>query len=394
MVRAEIIKVRNLTRGDTMKKILAMLLAGCMAVSMAGCRSEVETENAPDKTPEEVKAEYIQNIIDNMDAAEKAGQLIMADFRTNADGTGMTVLSEEAKKAIEEYHVGGVILFAENLDTKEQTQKLTADLQSAADYGMLIGIDEEGGLVSRLKKSNIPHETFPDAAEMEDPAYVGKTIGTELAELGINVDFAPVADVNTNPDNPVIGTRAFSSDPQAAASKVAEFIAAIEETGVSACAKHFPGHGDTAMDSHLGETFVEHDMERLRSVEFVPFAQAITAGTDFIMAGHIKTPNATTDGMPATLSAEMLGILRSELGFDGIIITDAMNMGAIVDTYGSGESAVMAVQAGVDMVLMPVDLSEAVEALAEAIEDSIISEERVNAALWHVLSLKYDKGIL
>ena len=373
-----------------MKKILAMLLAGCMTLSLAAC-GVAETKPAKDEVSKE---EYIQAIIDDMDAAEKAGQLIMADFRTNADGTGMTVLSEEAKKAIQEYHVGGVILFAENLDTKEQTQKLTADLQSAADYGMLVGIDEEGGLVSRLKKSNIPHETFPDAAEIVDAAYEGKTIGTELAELGINVDFAPVADVNTNPDNPVIGTRAFSSDPQAAASKVAEFIAAMEETGVSACAKHFPGHGDTAMDSHLGETFVEHNMERLRSVEFVPFEQAIAAGTDFIMAGHIKTPNATTDGMPATLSSEMLGILRSDLGFSGIIITDAMNMGAIVDAYGSGESAVMAVQAGIDMVLMPANLSEAGEALTAAIEKGDISRERVDEALWHILSLKYDKGLL
>ncbi len=377
-----------------MKKLLAMLLAGSMALSLAGCGGVAQTEGADEKTPEEIKAEYIQDIIDNMDAEEKAGQLIMADFRTNADGTGMTVLSDEAKKAIEEYHIGGVILFAENLDTKEQTQQLTEDLQKASDFGLLIGIDEEGGLVSRLNKSNIEHEIFPPAAEMEDVAYAGRTIGTELAELGIHVDFAPVADVNTNPDNPVIGTRAFSSDPQAAASKVAEFITAIEETGVSACAKHFPGHGDTAMDSHLGETYVEHDMERLRSVEFLPFQQAITAGTDFIMAGHIKTPNATVDGLPATLSSEMLGILRKDLNFDGIIITDAMNMGAIVDQYGSGESAVMAVQAGVDLVLMPATLGEAAEALTAAIKKGDISEERVNEALWHVLSLKYEKGIL
>lgn len=377
-----------------MKKLLAMLLAGSMALSLAGCGGVAQTEGADEKTPEEIKAEYIQDIIDNMDAAEKAGQLIMADFRTNADGTGMTVLSDEAKKAIEEYHIGGVILFAENLDTKEQTQQLTEDLQKASDFGLLIGIDEEGGLVSRLNKSNIEHEIFPPAAEMEDVAYAGRTIGTELAELGIHVDFAPVADVNTNPDNPVIGTRAFSSDPQAAASKVAEFITAIEETGVSACAKHFPGHGDTAMDSHLGETYVEHDMERLRSVEFLPFQQAITVGTDFIMAGHIKTPNATVDGLPATLSSEMLGILRKDLNFDGIIITDAMNMGAIVDQYGSGESAVMAVQAGVDLVLMPATLGEAAEALTAAIKKGDISEERVNEALWHVLSLKYEKGLL
>ena len=377
-----------------MKKLLAILLAGCMAFGMTACGGSAETVDAPPKTPEEVKAEYIQSMIDEMDAAEKAGQLIMADFRTNADGTGMTVLSEEAKDALREYYIGGVILFAENLDTKEQTQQLTYDLQAAAHVPLFIGIDEEGGLVSRLNKSNIEHEVFPPAAEMEDVSWAGTSIGSSLGELGINVDFAPVADVNTNPDNPVIGTRAFSSDPQAAASKVAEFISAIQKMGVSACAKHFPGHGDTAMDSHLGETYVEHDLERLRSVEFVPFEQAITAGTDFIMAGHIKTPNATTDGLPATLSSEMMGILRNDLGFDGIIITDAMNMGAIVDTYGSGESAVMAVQAGVDMVLMPADLQDAAEALTEAIKTGAISEERVEDALWRILSLKYDKGIL
>ena len=377
-----------------MKKLLAILLAGCMAFSMTACGGETATEDAPPKTPEEVKTEYIQSMIDEMDAAEKAGQLIMADFRTNADGTGMTVLSEEAKDALREYYIGGVILFAENLDTKEQTQQLTYDLQAAAHVPLFIGIDEEGGLVSRLNKSNIEHEVFPPAAEMEDVSWAGTSIGSSLGELGINVDFAPVADVNTNPDNPVIGTRAFSSDPQAAASKVAEFISAIQKMGVSACAKHFPGHGDTAMDSHLGETYVEHDLERLRSVEFVPFEQAITAGTDFIMAGHIKTPNATTDDLPATLSSEMMGILRNDLGFDGIIITDAMNMGAIVDTYGSGESAVMAVQAGVDMVLMPANLQEAAKALTEAIKTGAISEERVEDALWRILSLKYDKGIL
>lgn len=372
-----------------MKKILAMLLAGCMTFSLAAC-GVAETKPAKDEVSKE---EYIQAIIDDMDAAEKAGQLIMADFRTNADGTGMTVLSEEAKKAIAEYHIGGVILFAENLDTKEQTQKLTADLQSAADYGMFIGIDEEGGLVSRLKKSSIPHETFPDAAEITDAAYEGKTIGTELAELGINVDFAPVADVNTNPDNPVIGTRAYSSDPQAAASKVAEFIAAIEETGVSACAKHFPGHGDTAMDSHLGETYVEHDMERLRSVEFVPFEQAIAAGTDFIMVGHIKTPNAIMD-WPATLCGAVSSILREELGFEGIIITDAMNMGAITELYSSGEAAFWAFDAGMDIILMPEDLEEAHATLTEHIYSGQIPKERVDESLWRILSLKYDKGIL
>ena len=377
-----------------MKKLLALLLAGCLSFGLCACKEQTETTETPPKTEAEIKAEAIQTIIDEMTPAEKAEQLLMADFRQNADGTGMTTLSAEAKEAISAYHIGGVILFAENLDTAEQTKQLTADLQAAEDLPLFIGIDEEGGLVSRLDKSNIPHEPIPAAAEIEDAAAVGQIIGEELAELGINVDFAPVADVNTNPDNPVIVTRAFSSDPKEAAEQVGGFIRAMQKTGVSACAKHFPGHGDTAMDSHKGETYVEHDMERLRTVEFVPFREAIAANVDFIMAGHIQTPNATTDGMPASLSPELLGILRQELGFTGIIITDAMNMGAIVEPYGAGESTVLAVQAGVDIVLMPADLQKAAESLTEAIESGEISADRVKESLTRILSLKYDKGLL
>ena len=362
----------------------AILYGIGLSLGLAGCGG----------TQPESKEEVIQELIDGFSAEEKVGQLLMADFRQNADGTGMTELSAEAKKAIAAYHIGGVILFAENLDTAEQTKALTADLQKAADVPVFIGIDEEGGLVSRLKKSNIPHETIPAAAEIADAAAAGDTIGRELSELGINVDFAPVADVNTNPKNPVIGTRAFSSDPNTAAQKVGQFIAAMEQTGVSACAKHFPGHGDTEMDSHKGETYVEHTLERLREVEFVPFREAIAQDVDFIMAGHIKTPNATTDDRPATLSEEMLGILREELGYEGLIITDAMNMGAIVEEYGSGESAVLAVQAGADIVLMPADLEEAAEALTAALRNGTLTEERVDKSLSRILSLKYDKGMI
>lgn len=375
-----------------MKKLLALFVGGSLCLS--ACGGQTEEAVTPPKTAEEIKAETIQEIIDEMTPAEKAGQLLMADFRQNGDGSDMTVLSEEAKEAMKAYHIGGVILFAENLDTAEQAKALTADLQEAAKLPLFIGIDEEGGLVSRLDHSRIPHETIPAAAEIEDAAAAGYTIGMELAELGINVDFAPVADVNTNPENPVIGTRAFSDQPEQAAEQVGAFIQGMQETGVSACAKHFPGHGDTAMDSHKGETYVEHDMERLREVEFVPFAKAIETGVDFIMAGHIKTPNATTDGLPASLSGEMLGMLRQEMGFDGIIITDAMNMGAIVEEYGSGESAVLAVQAGADIVLMPASLSAAAESLTNAIEEGRISEERINESLQQILSLKYDKGLL
>lgn len=369
----------------------AICLAGCLLLT--GCGGQQEAE-IPPKTAEEMKQERITEIIENMTPEERAGQLLMADFRQNPDGTGMTVLSDAAREAIQTYHLGGVILFAENLDTEEQTKALTAQMQQAAEIPLFIGIDEEGGIVSRLDKSDIPHEPIPPAAEITDSRAAGETIGKELQDLGILVDFAPVADVNTNPDNPVIGSRAFSAEPEIAAERVAAFVDGMEETGVSACAKHFPGHGDTAMDSHHGETYVTHDLERLREVEFLPFQAAIGAGVDFIMAGHIKTPQATTDGMPATLSAEMTQLLRKELNFDGILITDAMNMGAITEEYGAEESVVLAIQAGMDIVLMPTDLPRTTETLTEAIRNGEISEERVEESLERILSLKYEKGLL
>lgn len=369
----------------------AICLAGCLLLTSCGGQQEAEI---PPKTAEEMKQERIAEIIEEMTPEERAGQLLMADFRQNPDGTGMTVLSDAAREAIQTYHLGGVILFAENLDTEEQTKALTAQMQQAAEIPLFIGIDEEGGIVSRLDKSDIPHEPIPPAAEITDSRAAGETIGKELQDLGILVDFAPVADVNTNQDNPVIGSRAFSAEPEIAAERVAAFVDGMEETGVSACAKHFPGHGDTAMDSHHGETYVTHDLERLREVEFLPFQAAIGAGVDFIMAGHIKTPQATTDGMPATLSAEMTQLLRKELNFDGILITDAMNMGAITEEYGAEESVVLAIQAGMDIVLMPTDLPRATENLTEAIRNGEISEERVEESLERILSLKYEKGLL
>lgn len=373
------------------------LLAACIGLCAAGCGGTSGAQGAgQEPAPPMTKEERIADMIAKMTPEEKAGQLLMMDFRQNADGSGMTALSPEAAEAVAAYHIGGVILFAENLDTEEQAKRLTAELQAASEIPLFIGIDEEGGIVSRLDKSNIPHEEIPAAAErdMEAAEQSGHTIGRELAALGISVDFAPVADINTNPENTVIGNRAFSADPAEAAECVVAFVRGIQAEGVSGCAKHFPGHGDTTMDSHHGETYVPHDMERLREVEFVPFRAAAEAGADFMMLGHIKTPNATADGLPASLSGEMIGIMREETGFEGIAVTDAMNMGAIVESYGCGESAVMAVQAGADMVLMPASLPEAAEALTEAIKTGKIPPERLEESLKRILSLKYEKGLL
>ena len=382
-----------------MKRWLAGILIAVMCLG-TGCKNKIEDETTPAepiKTAEEIKQETVQGKMDAMTLEEKVGQLFMVDFRNNEDGSGMTVLSQKAVEEIENYHVGGVILFAENLDTLEQTQKLTQDMQDAAAIPLFIGIDEEGGRVSRLNKSNIPHETISAAGEMTEPAQAeaaGKSIGEILTEIGVNVDFAPVADVNTNPDNPVIGDRAYSSDPNQAADMVCAFLKGLQGTGVSGTVKHFPGHGDTAADSHKGEVFVSHDLERLKEVEFVPFAKAIENGVDFVMVGHIKTPNATSDNLPATLSAQTVKFLRQDLGYDGVAITDAMNMQAISDYYGIGESTVLAVLAGIDIVLMPGDLNEAYGALLDGVKNGRISEEQLEESLMRILSLKYDKGLL
>lgn len=377
-------------------------LIGVLIVVMcfgAGCGNKTgeQLQEEVPQTAEEIKQEIIQKKIDAMNIEEKVGQLFMVDFRNNDDGSGMTVLSQKAIEEIENYHVGGVILFAENLDTLEQTQKLTQDMQDAAAIPLFIGIDEEGGRVSRLNKSNIPHETIPPAGEMTEPAQAeaaGKSIGETLVEIGVNVDFAPVADVNTNPDNPVIGNRAYSDDPEKAADMACAFTKGLQGTGVSATVKHFPGHGDTAADSHKGEVFVSHDLERLKAVEFVPFSKAIDEGVGLVMVGHIKTPNATSDGLPATLSAQAIAFLRKDLKYNGVAITDAMNMQAITEYYGVGESTVMSVSAGIDIVLMPADLEEAYQALLGAAKEGRISQERLDESLRRILSLKYDRGLL
>lgn len=384
-----------------MKKSVTALLAAIVAMC-AGCGQLEEAVEQPEvvveKTAAEWKEEAISEILENMTVEEKVGQMLMMDFRKNPDDSGMTVLTDDVAQKISDYHLGGVILFAENLDTAEQTKKLISDMQQASDIPLLIGIDEEGGMVSRLDKSRIPHTAIPNAKRMNgdvtEAETAGKEIGGVLAELGVNVDFAPVADIHTNPDNTVIGDRAYGTDAKTVADMASAFAKGLESEGVSATAKHFPGHGDTGTDSHDGMAVSEHDLQRLRDVELVPFRRLAQEGIDLMMVGHITMPNVTDDGLPASLSQEAVDLLRQELDYDGIVITDAMNMGAIVEYYPDGEAAVKAVQAGVDIVLMPADLDEACKSLCEAVRAGEISEKRLDESVERILSLKYDKAML
>jgi beta-N-acetylhexosaminidase len=353
------------------------------------------------------KYDLISNAIKSMSVEEKIGQMLMPDFR-NWKGQPVTEMNDEIKEQVKKYHLGGVILFRENVVTTEQTVRLVDEYKMANDdYGLLISIDQEGGIVTRLQSgTDFPGNMALGATRSPELAEsVGYSIGSELDSLGINMNLAPVLDVNNNPDNPVIGVRSFGEDPKLVAELGTAYTRGLQRAGMAATAKHFPGHGDTAVDSHLGLPSVPHDKERLLQVELYPFQQAMNQGIDAIMTAHVTFPkidpttviskkDGTEINLPATLSHEVLtNLIRKEMGFKGVISTDALNMQAIVDHFGPVDAAIRAVNAGTDIVLMPVGLEEVANGLYDAVETGVIKEDRVNESVERLLTLKAKRGI-
>ncbi|WP_102707086.1 glycoside hydrolase family 3 protein [Terribacillus saccharophilus] len=374
--------------------------------------------------PVDVKAETdVKAIVEGMSVEQKVGQMLMPDFRNwqeqgESKATGFTEMNDEVGSIIQKYHLGGVILFAENVVGTEQTVRLIDGLQDASpELPLFITIDQEGGIVTRLQTgTNLPGNMALGATRSEKYAYqTGEIIGKELSSLGVNVNFGPSLDVNNNPDNPVIGVRSYSSNPELVSKLGIQTIKGLQRTDIAATAKHFPGHGDTATDSHYGLPLVTHDKDRLHAVELLPFQNAIDEGVDMIMTAHVQFPafDDTTyiskkDGqeilVPATLSKKVLtGLLREEMGFEGVIVTDALNMKAIADNFGQEEAVVLALKSGVDIALMPAqvnslemeeNLASVYNAVLEAIESGDLPMEQVNASVERILKLKEKRGIL
>jgi beta-N-acetylhexosaminidase len=352
--------------------------------------------------------DLIGNAIKHMKLEEKIGQMLMPDFRT-WNGQNVTEMKPEIEQLVKDYHLGGVILFRENVVTTEQTTKLVNSYQQAADkYGLLMAIDQEGGVITRLQSgTDMPGNMALGATRSEELAEkVGKSIGEELKALGINMNLAPDLDVNINPDNPVIGVRSFGADPELVAKLGKAYIKGLQESGTAATGKHFPGHGDTAVDSHLGLPEVPYDLDRLKKVELYPFQKAMDAGIDAIMTAHVTFPkiddskaiskkDGTEISIPATLSYKVLtGLMRENMGFKGVIITDAMNMQAISDHFGAVDAAIRAVKAGTDIVLMPVDIKEVANGLYNAVKTGDIPVERIEKSDERLLTLKLNRGII
>lgn len=349
---------------------------------------------------------YIMKTIDDMSLDEKIGQLFivrveMIDPLYISDVKSgkkiiHTSITDEMKKMYDEYPCGGFVLFSRNIENEEQLKNLTSSLHKLNTITPFITIDEEGGSVSRIANNeNFDVERFEsnekiaEKGNIEDAYNLGYTIGSYLKKYGIDVDFAPVADINTNPNNKIIGKRAFGSDPDIASKMVSECIKGFHDVGIATCVKHFPGHGDTSSDSHLGKVYTYKTWDELKEAEIIPFESSINDKTEMIMVGHISTPNITGNDDPATLSSELLtNKLRKELNYKGIIISDSFEMGAIVEYYDAKEAIVKAINAGVDIILLPENYKESFKALKEAVLDGEVSEQRIEESLIRILSLK------
>lgn len=338
-----------------------------------------------------------KEMLENMTLREKVGQLFIIrpeSLVTEYRGYE-TELTDDMREVFDRYPCGGIALFEKNITGEEQVMKFTADINSLK-YNPLVCIDEEGGKVSRISHNpNMPIDEIPDMQDIAatNDAYeaykVGDNIGSYLSKYGFDVDFAPVADVNTNPDNPIIGVRAFGDDPVTAGAMVAAVVDGLHNNKIAGCLKHYPGHGDTKTDTHLGYAETMKTWDEIKNCEMVPFIAGMNANADMIMVAHIAAPNVTGSDEPATLSYTLITEkLRNELRYQGVIITDAIEMKAITDLYSSGEASVKCLQAGADIVLMPADYREAFDAVVKAVEDGVLTEERINESLIRVLRLK------
>jgi len=365
----------------------------------------------------------MENILKRLSLREKIGQMLMFDFRKwqNSDEdkqSDYTVMSDEVKGMIQRNKLGNVILFAENFESVEQITRLNHAFQSCIenDIPMLIGVDQEGGRVVRMSNGcSLPGNMAVAATDSVDHAYTaGLITGKELKAVGINVDFAPSVDINNNPNNPVINVRSFSSDQNITAKYGTAMAKGLQDAGVAATVKHFPGHGNASVDSHIGLPCIDVSYDELMNFEIVPFADAIDNGCKLVMCGHIQFPNIEPTMLmskqdkkeipiSATLSKLFLtDILRDKLGFKGVLITDSMQMQGVSSHVGSELANILAINAGVDILLMCTSLRSLkdepklvalIDNIVNAVEDGRIPMSRIDESVMRVLTLKKELGL-
>nr|MCR5774596.1 glycoside hydrolase family 3 protein [Lachnospiraceae bacterium] len=376
-----------------------------------------------------------------MTLEEKVGQIMVPAFRIwkevpsgiesevkntveNAEddipGTNITELNDQIREAIIKYKFGGTLLYAENYEDSEQVLNLISDMQITNQKGsnipLLVGTDQEGGSVARVNfgTTGVGNMTLAATGDVENTKKMASVFGEELSLLGITVDFAPDVDINNNPNNPVIGVRSFSDDPETVSEYSEAFIEGLTENGIIATPKHFPGHGNTDTDSHTGFPSIQSTYDELKEFELVPFRNAIDSGVDMIMTAHIQYPNIEKETytsistgekiyLPATMSHRMITeILREDMGYDGVVIADALDMAAIADNFSVEDTLCMSINAGVDMLLLPQvkeaggfdHLLDMMDTAIELAEEGKIDPDRIDESVRRILTLKKKYGIL
>ena len=381
--------------------LFAALLICCM--SLTSCS---ENDSSGGSSPES----EVEEMLRKMTLREKVGQLFFVrpealdpDIHWENPPTDLAPLklqevNEKMKQQNKSYPVGGIILYDWNINDEAQLAKFLPQLK-ALNGKPLICIDEEGGRVARLANNPNFHvkkyESMAAIGATGNPANAyecGNTIGTYLKKYGFDIDFAPVADVNTNPDNIIIGKRAFSDDPAVAAPMVVNYLQGLKDAGIVGCIKHFPGHGDVKTDTHYGYAQTQKTWAEMLSCEMVTFRAGINWGCQLVMTAHIGAPKVIGSDIPSTMSSVMLqNKLRGELGYRNIIVTDALEMGAITKQYTNVDAVLGCLQAGVDIVLCPKEYAEVFDAVVKAVESGTISETRLNDSVRRILMLKYLK---
>lgn len=376
--------------------VLVLLAAALVVLCCIRGRVARETDG-PLPSREEQQAERAQALLESMTVREKICQLlILRPEALTASGEAVTELTPELSAAITEYPVGGLLLSTENLKTREQTVRLVSDLQDASGTRLFICADEEGGQVGRLMYTigtTKLDSMFSYRALGEQTAHDNAvTLATDLQSCGFNVDFAPVADVWSNPENTVIGDRAYSDDYDEAAALVAAAVQGFQDGGIICCLKHFPGHGSTETDSHEQAAIVNKTLHELLKEDLKPFVSGLEAGADMVMVGHLTVPSM--DEQPASMSYKLVtSLLRRQLTCRSVIITDGLQMQALGD-YTDAEKAVRCLQAGVDVLLDLNDVPGVVTAVEQALADGTLTQEQLDASVLRVLKLKLSHGII
>lgn len=368
-------------------------------VTESGTTTEEQTADSQETTEvtEEEKPSLVDETLAGMTLHEKVCQMMFVTPEELTGEDGVTVAGDATRQALENYPVGGIVYFAKNLESQDQVKEMIDNSQKDSSIGLFVATDEEGGVVNRLMDTvgtTYIGSMYYYKDDGDETAYENAyTIANDMSALGFNLDFAPVADVWSNPDNTVIGERAYSDDYAQAAELVGNAVKGFNDGGVMCTLKHFPGHGDTAEDSHYSSAYVHRTKEEIMAEEMQPFRSGIEAGAEFVMVGHLIVPDI--DEVPATLSYKIAtGILRDELKFEGVAITDSFEMESIADNYSVDDAVVMSVKAGMDMILQPKDMASAVNSIEQAVADGELSEDRIDESVRRILTLKESRGLL